>query len=98
MSRVSLAILKMTAKWWWAPLFSGALVVLLAGQAVVQHQKIVFLAALGIAEVCNAETVTNKTVFSIASATKAFTGVALMQLVENGKLELAALLHVKQRV
>jgi CubicO group peptidase (beta-lactamase class C family) len=30
---------------------------------------------------------TNKTVFPIASATKAFTGVALMQLVENGKLE-----------
>jgi CubicO group peptidase (beta-lactamase class C family) len=58
--------------------------------AVVRHQKIVFLAALGIAEVGNSVPVTNKTVFSIASATKAFTGVALMQLVENGKLELAA--------
>jgi len=58
--------------------------------AVVRHQKIVFLAALGIAEVGNAVPVTNKTVFSIASATKAFTGVALMQLVEDGKLELGA--------
>ncbi|HWS62478.1 MAG TPA: serine hydrolase domain-containing protein [Steroidobacteraceae bacterium] len=58
--------------------------------AVVRHQKIVFLAALGIAEVGNAVPVNNKTVFPIASATKAFTGVALMQLVENGKLELAA--------
>jgi CubicO group peptidase (beta-lactamase class C family) len=58
--------------------------------AVVRHQKIVFLEALGIAEIGNAVPVTNKTVFPIASATKAFTGVALMQLVENGKLELAA--------
>jgi CubicO group peptidase (beta-lactamase class C family) len=57
---------------------------------VVRHQKIVFLAALGMAEVGNAMPVTKKTVFAIASATKAFTGVALMQLVENGKLELAA--------
>jgi len=58
--------------------------------AVVRHQKIVFLAALGLAEVGNAVPVTDETVFPIASATKAFTGVALMQLVENGKLELAA--------
>jgi CubicO group peptidase (beta-lactamase class C family) len=58
--------------------------------AVVRHQKIVFLVALGMAEVGNAVPVTNKTVFPIASATKAFTGVALMQLVENGKLELGA--------
>jgi CubicO group peptidase (beta-lactamase class C family) len=58
--------------------------------AVVRHHKIVFLAALGIAEVGNGVPVTNKTVFPIASATKAFTGVALMQLVENGKLELGA--------
>ena len=41
--------------------------------AVVRHQRIVFLAALGIAEVGNAVPVTNKTVFPIASATKAFT-------------------------
>jgi len=58
--------------------------------AVVRHRRIVFLAALGIAEVGNAVPVTNKTVFPIASATKAFTGVALMQLVESGKLDLAA--------
>src|ERR1700723_326160 len=55
--------------------------------AVARHQKIVFLTALGMAEVGNAVPVTNRTVFPIASATKAFTGVALMQLVENGKLE-----------
>jgi hypothetical protein len=56
--------------------------------AVVRHQKIVFLEALGMAEIGNAVPVTDKTVISIASATKAFTGVAVMQLVENGKLEL----------
>ncbi len=58
--------------------------------AVVRHQKIVFLEALGLAEIGNDVPVINKTVFPIASATKAFTGVALMQLVEDGKLELAA--------
>jgi CubicO group peptidase (beta-lactamase class C family) len=58
--------------------------------AVVRNHKIVFLAALGLAEVGNDVPVTNKTVFPIASATKAFTGVALMQLVEKGKLELGA--------
>ena len=58
--------------------------------AVIKHQKIVFLEALGVAEIGNDVLVTNKTVFPIASATKAFTGVALMQLVESGKLDLAA--------
>ena len=58
--------------------------------AVVRQQKILFLAALGVAEVGNAVPVTSKTVFSIASATKAFMGVALMQLVENGEVELGA--------
>jgi CubicO group peptidase (beta-lactamase class C family) len=58
--------------------------------AVVRHQKIVFLGALGIAEIGNAVPVTTKTVFPNASATNAFTGVALMQLVEYGQLQLAA--------
>jgi CubicO group peptidase (beta-lactamase class C family) len=58
--------------------------------AVVQHGKIVLFAALGLADVENHLPVTEGTVFPIASATKAFTGVALMQLVESGKLELTA--------
>src|SRR6185369_1164830 len=33
---------------------------------------------------------TNNSVFGIYSCTKAFTGVAIMQLVEDGKLDLAA--------
>src|SRR6202034_3393592 len=47
-------------------------------------------ATLGMAEVENSVPVTDKAAFPIASATKAFTGVALMQLVESGKLDLAA--------
>ena len=50
--------------------------------AVVKDGKIVLSKAFG--------TVTNRTVFPIFSCTKAFTGVAVMQLVEEEKVELAA--------
>lgn len=50
--------------------------------AVVKDGKTVLSKAFG--------TVDNKTVFPIFSCTKAFTGVAVMQLVEEGKVELAA--------
>ncbi len=58
--------------------------------AVIRHGKIVFLGAYGTANIQNTVSVTNQTVFSINSATKAFTGVAIMQLVEDGKVELSA--------
>lgn len=58
--------------------------------AVVRNGKIVLLAALGTANIENSVPVTNQTVFSINSATKAFTGVAAMQLVADGKLDLEA--------
>lgn len=58
--------------------------------AVIQHRRIVFHTALGLAEIGNSVPVTEASVFPIASATKAFTGVALMQLVESGMLNLAA--------
>jgi CubicO group peptidase (beta-lactamase class C family) len=58
--------------------------------AVVRHGKIVLLGAYGLANVEHSVPVTNETVFSINSATKSFTGVAIMQLVEDGKLDLAA--------
>jgi CubicO group peptidase (beta-lactamase class C family) len=58
--------------------------------AVVRYGKLVFLHAFGLADVENRRPVTNKSVFPTASATKAFTGVALVQLVESGKLDLAA--------
>lgn len=58
--------------------------------AVIRHGKIVFLGAYGTANIQNTVSVTNQTAFSINSATKAFTGVAIMQLVEDGKVELSA--------
>ncbi|QJW97880.1 serine hydrolase [Frigoriglobus tundricola] len=58
--------------------------------AVVQDGKIVHLGAYGVANVEHAVPVTNETVFSINSATKSFTGVAIMQLVEDGRVDLAA--------
>jgi len=57
---------------------------------VVQHGKIVMKAAYGLADVEHSIPVTNQTLFSVASMTKAFTGVAIMQLVEEGKLRLDA--------
>ena len=58
--------------------------------AVVQNGKIVLLTSLGTADLQSATPVTNSSVFGIYSCTKAFTGVALMQLVEDGKLDLSA--------
>lgn len=58
--------------------------------AVVQKGKIVFSKAYGIANIQDNVQVDNKTIFAINSCTKAFTGVAIMQLVEEGKLDLSA--------
>ncbi|UOQ70470.1 serine hydrolase domain-containing protein [Hymenobacter cellulosilyticus] len=58
--------------------------------AVVHHGKIVKLSNYGLANVQDSVPVTSRTVFPINSITKAFTGVAVMQLVEAGKLDLAA--------
>ena len=58
--------------------------------AVVRRGRIEFLAAMGVADIDGNVPVTDSTMFAIASATKAFTGVALMQLVERHKLDLAA--------
>lgn len=56
--------------------------------AVIQHSKVVKLASYGLANVENAVPTTNQSVFSINSMTKAFVGVAIMQLVEAGKLRI----------
>lgn len=58
--------------------------------AVVQHGKIVLLRSYGIANVEDSVPVTNQSIFSINSCTKSFTGVAIMQLVEEGKVQLSA--------
>ncbi|MET0759459.1 MAG: serine hydrolase domain-containing protein, partial [Flavobacterium sp.] len=58
--------------------------------AVVQNGKIVKLGNYGLADLQNSIPVSENTVFIINSITKAFTGVAIMQLVESGKLNLSA--------
>ena len=54
--------------------------------AIVRNGKIVKLGNYGLANVQDSISVTENTVFSINSITKAFTGVAIMQLVEAGKI------------
>ena len=58
--------------------------------AVVQHGRIVKSATYGLANVQDSVPVTSRTTFTINSITKAFVGVAAMQLVEEGRLDLAA--------
>jgi CubicO group peptidase (beta-lactamase class C family) len=58
--------------------------------AVIQRGAIVWRGAFGLASVEHGVPVTDRTVFQINSITKAFTGVAIMQLVEAGALELDA--------
>ena len=58
--------------------------------AVVHHGKIVLRGAYGVANLEHSVPVTNRTIFPVHSITKAFTGVAVMQLVEAGKLDLSA--------
>jgi CubicO group peptidase (beta-lactamase class C family) len=58
--------------------------------AVVQHGKIVLLKSYGLANLQDSVPVNNHSIFAINSCTKAFTGVAIMQLVEEGKIDLNA--------
>jgi len=58
--------------------------------AVVQHGQIRLVKSYGVANIQHSVPVTNQTVFAINSCTKAFTGVAIMQLVEAGKVDLEA--------
>lgn len=58
--------------------------------AVVSEGKLVMLAHYGFANVENRVPVTDATLFPINSATKSFTGVAVMQLVQDGMIDLDA--------
>lgn len=58
--------------------------------AVVQNGKIVMSKSYGYANLQDSIAVKNTTIFPINSNTKIFTGVAVMQLVEQGKIELNA--------
>jgi CubicO group peptidase (beta-lactamase class C family) len=56
--------------------------------AVIRQGKLVKLGSYGLASVEHAVPTTDESVFSINSMTKAFVGVAIMQLAEAGKLRL----------
>lgn len=58
--------------------------------AVVRRGKIVLLRSFGVANLQDSVPVNGRSVFAINSCTKAFTGVAVMQLVEEGKIDLSA--------
>lgn len=57
---------------------------------VIKHGKTVLSKVFGSASLQYGLPVTERSVFSINSATKSFTGVAIMQLVEQGKIDLQA--------
>lgn len=58
--------------------------------AVIKDGRIVLSESLGMANVENRVASTGNTLFPLNSATKAFTGVAIMQLVEAGRVDLEA--------
>jgi CubicO group peptidase (beta-lactamase class C family) len=58
--------------------------------AIVQNGKIATVRSYGKAVIEKNIPVERQTIFSIASITKAFVGVSVMQLVEEGKLDLDA--------
>ena len=58
--------------------------------AVVRDGKIVSLHAFGLANIEHQVAATDDSIFSVISMAKAFTGVAVMQLVEAGLLDLSA--------
>ena len=58
--------------------------------AVVQNGKIVFSESYGYVNLQDSVLVNKRSIFAINSCTKAFTGVAIMQLVEDGKVDLDA--------
>ena len=58
--------------------------------AIVRNGKIIKTGNYGLANVQDSIPVDNNTVFTINSITKAFTGIAILQLMETGKLNLSS--------
>jgi len=57
--------------------------------AVVRNNEIIKTASYGFSNIQHSVSVHNETIFPIASMTKGFFGVAIMQLVEQGKIDLS---------
>ncbi|MDH6253362.1 CubicO group peptidase (beta-lactamase class C family) [Chryseobacterium sp. H1D6B] len=58
--------------------------------AVIQNGKIILKKSFGTSNIQNNILVSDTTIFPINSCTKVFTGTAVMQLVEEGKIDLSA--------
>lgn len=58
--------------------------------AIARHGKIVYEQTFGYGDVNESKPVTKDTIFGIASLTKSFTAVAIMQLADAGKLDIHA--------
>jgi CubicO group peptidase (beta-lactamase class C family) len=58
--------------------------------AIIRHGKVILSKSYGTANVEDSIPVTGQTLFPVHSITKAFVGIAAMQLVEQGKLDLSA--------
>ena len=61
-----------------------------AALALVEDGKVVLLKGYGVADKASGAQVTPDTIFRAASISKSFTSIAIMQLVDNGKLKLDA--------
>jgi D-alanyl-D-alanine carboxypeptidase len=59
-----------------------------AAVAVLRHDTLVHAAGYGVANIATKAPVTTETVFQIASMTKIFTAIAVLMLVEDGKVAL----------
>ena len=59
-----------------------------AAVAVVRNGEVIFMKAYGMADVAKGAVNSPATIFRLASITKTFTAVAVLQLVEGGKLKL----------
>ncbi|MCB0085178.1 MAG: beta-lactamase family protein, partial [Caldilineaceae bacterium] len=58
--------------------------------AVVQHGEMVYAEGFGVAEMGTDHPITPQTIFQLASTSKPITAIAMMQLVEAGKIQLDA--------
>ncbi|MFN2602573.1 MAG: serine hydrolase domain-containing protein [Gemmatimonadaceae bacterium] len=61
-----------------------------AAVAVLRHDTLVLSKGYGLADIASRSPVTTRTIFQIASTTKLFTAMAVLLLVEEGKIDLDA--------
>jgi len=71
-----------------AEVFRSRLKIPALSVAVLENQQVILMRGLGFADVENRIPATSDTVYSIASLTKTFGSTLIMQLVEQGKLDL----------